>query len=362
MPRNKDKVVKYFRFEGKCYSVSADNEIDAEIKKREKLKKLEEGSLVVQSKITLSKWADICISTYKVGVTDVYLASYANRVRATVLNYLGNMQLKSIKPINCQKCLNLQAGNSVYQIKQTKQILNFLFEKAVDNNLIIKNPAKDLSLPLGSKAARRAITEYEFEHLYKIASSKPEYYIFLATYYCGCRPSEARGLLGADIKIDKKTGFPLLHIRGTKSAKSDRKVPIPEEFYNLIKASSRLGYLFPDPKGNKLEKWNYKARWDALVNDMNISMGCASYKGKAVPPLAVSNDFVPYNLRHSFCTNLQKSGVDIRVAQSLMGHSDIKLTANIYTHSDTDDVVDAGIKLNNFNSRKKGVLAPVLSL
>ena len=52
-------------------------------------------------------------------------------------------------------------------------------------------------------------------------------------------------------------------------------------------------------------------------------------------------DLVPYCLRHEYCTELARQGSDIRIAQKLMGHSDIKLTANIYTNFNSDDVLTA---------------------
>ena len=74
---------------------------------------------------------------------------------------------------------------------------------------------------------------------------------------------------------------------------------------------------------------------------MNISMGCRVYRNQLIPPLALADDFVPYDLRHTYCTDLQKKGVDIRTAQYLMGHADIKMTANIYTHADNSTVISA---------------------
>ena len=39
-----------------------------------------------------------------------------------------------------------------------------------------------------------------------------------------------------------------------------------------------------------------------------------------------------HTLRHTFSTNLFKNGVDIKVISELLGHSDISITYNIYTH------------------------------
>ena len=79
---------------------------------------------------------------------------------------------------------------------------------------------------------------------------------------------------------------------------------------------------------------------------MNISMGCEVYRNALVPPYPLAEDFVPYCLRHTYCTDLQKKGVDIRVAQYLMGHADIQMTANIYTHIDDSTVLNVAEKLN----------------
>lgn len=87
---------------------------------------------------------------------------------------------------------------------------------------------------------------------------------------------------------------------------------------------------------------------------MNISMRCKRYRNYLQSQCPLAEDFVPYNLRHTFCTDLQKKGVDIRTAQKLMGHSDITLTANIYTNLDNNDVISAAKTINNNHKLKEG--------
>ena len=48
----------------------------------------------------------------------------------------------------------------------------------------------------------------------------------------------------------------------------------------------------------------------------------------------------PHVMRHTFCTRLVKSGMDLKVVQYIMGHSDINVTMNIYTHVNMDWVVN----------------------
>lgn len=83
-------------------------------------------------------------------------------------------------------------------------------------------------------------------------------------------------------------------------------------------------------------------------------MGCQVYRNQLLEPLPLAEDFRPYLFRHTYCTNLQKKGVDVRTAQALMGHADITETANIYTHSDNSLIVQAAEIINH-----KRVLKPV---
>ena len=70
------------------------------------------------------------------------------------------------------------------------------------------------------------------------------------------------------------------------------------------------------------------------------------YRNQLIPPYPLADDFVPYDLRHTYCTDLQKKGIDIRTAQYLMGHSDISLTANIYTHADNSTILETAKLIN----------------
>ena len=46
----------------------------------------------------------------------------------------------------------------------------------------------------------------------------------------------------------------------------------------------------------------------------------------------------PHVLRHTFCTNVQQAGLDVKSLQYLMGHSNASVTLDVYTHSSFDSV------------------------
>ena len=200
--------------------------------------------------------------------------------------------------------------------------------------MITKNPAADLVKPSGTKKKRRALTEYEREHLLKVIPSDPRFVFFQLMLYCGCRPGEA-----AEVRYEDVTylqGIPFLHIRGTKTANSDRLVPIPLELHHVLLKTDCSGSVALSAAGKRHTKETYRRLVSSLKRALNISMGCKVIRNQLQPPYPLAEDFVPYMLRHTYCTDLKKKGVDVRIAKDLMGHSDISTTATIYDHCDDD--------------------------
>lgn len=338
------KYAKDFTFDGKRYKVRGNSNEEVIIKMANKIRDLEEGKVVISNSMTVKDWAYRAVDAYKTNFVDETRTSYISAMNHCVLEQIGDMKLKQVKPLHCQNVINLQAGNSKAYINQVYQILNFIFRTAVDNELILKNPAEKITKPAGTKNNRRSITEKERHHLLKVCETDKRFVLFLLMIYCGCRPSEAREVKGMDISIME--GQPVLHIRGTKTANADRFVPIPDVLYQRIKNAPKFEYLCTTNGGKKLTQSAYSKLRDRLYREMNISMGCKLYRNELVPPFPLAQDFVPYNLRHTYCTDLQKAGVDIRTAQYLMGHSDISLTANIYTHADNSTILKAAEIIN----------------
>ena len=266
----------------------------------------------------LSDWANTCVSVYKPNliIGTKYYSAYTNRLKNCVLKHLGDMEIEDIMPLDCQMCINHQIGNSAFQINQTKQMMCFLFEKAIDNNIISRNPARNITKPNGTKTSRRSLTNSEREAFIE-AIQDPIYLPFAFMYYCGLRPSEARDIRKSD--LIEIAGVPALHVRGTKTKNAVRDIPLPDQLSTLIQNSLKSANRGSDGYICHISEKTLKRRWKPLKR----AMGNAP-------------DLVPYCFRHTFCTDLQKKGIDVRVAQKLMGHSKIELTATIYSHFDED--------------------------
>lgn len=340
----KYKINRKFNYNGEPYYIHADTEAEYNRKYHKKMVELENETNVSGGNTKLKDWAKECVNTYKPNMKPITLEKYKYKVDHYVLHYIGDMRLKDIKPIHCQQTLNYRIANSQATINDTFQILNFLFRKAVENEMIIKNPAEHIQKPKGFSKDGRAITEEERHHIIKVCSQNRKFYLYLLMLYCGCRTSEAAECMGSDIK--KVKGANLLHIRGTKSVKANRLVPIPDCFYNIIKNTPKNEYIACYSSGKKITYSNRHNVWRSCKYYLNLSMGCKTYRNKLLKPYPLANDLVPYCLRHTYCTDLARQGIDIRIAQKLLGHTDIRITANIYTNLDDSDVLLAAKLIN----------------
>lgn len=331
----KYKYRKTFTVDGKRYTVWANTEEELIQKYCLKKNDVENGRVIYSGSMTVRTWTEQAIKIYKTNVTKDTLYNHTCQIEKHILSQIGGMSLRSVKPIHCQAIMNAQADYSESHIKMIHTHLKWIFARAIDNQLIAVNPAANLVLPKGDEGSRRSITDHEREHVLKVCEDD-RFLLFLCMLYCGCRPMEAAGLEGRDIDDH------LLHIRGTKTKNSDRYVPIPEALWKRIKDVKGFDPVCVNSAGRKHSESSYKRLRSALKRALNISMGCRMYRNALVPPFPLAEDFVPYDLRHTYCTDLQKAGVDVRVAQKLMGHSSIEVTANIYTHVDTNEIIKAG--------------------
>ena len=330
-------IRKTFTHAGKRYTVRGKTEREAVRKMIEKQMELERGDAVSGGRMTIDKWYLVAFDTYKPNVSDRYLNDMKKRFAKHALPIIGKEAIIDVQPIQCQQILNLVSGESRSLITKLAQELFFVFDVARKNKMILENPAADLVRPKGKAGKRRALTTEEREHLLKVLPTDPRFVFFELMLYCGCRPNEAAIATYEDVvEID---GISFLHIRGTKTANSDRLVPIPEEIYPLLVSEGKTGLVAPNQAGNKHNESSYKRMVESLKREMNISMGAKVYRNELIPPLPLAPDFVPYILRHTYCTDLKKRGVDVRLAKNLMGHADIKTTANIYDHDDGETLL-----------------------
>ena len=321
-------ITRTLTHRGKRYYVRGKTLEECLQKRLELISRLAEGDRVKYTP-TVKEWADTALNDFKPNVSEDYRSQMTQRVRKHILSEIGDMKVQDVTVLDCQRIINNQAGKSKSHIRKLTQELKFIFGTARKNGLIKNNPADDIEPPTGTEGKRRSLTQDERYHFLKVTEGRPEYLLFRIMLYCGLRSSEAAEVQFSDVVTIQ--GVKFFHVRGTKTKAADRLVPIPPE----LPIGSGEGYVI----GEKMNKSKYIRRTAHLKRDMNISMGCNVYRNQLIPPLPLAEDFVPYFLRHTYCTDLKKKGVDLRLAKELMGHSDIRITADIYDHADDESAL-----------------------
>lgn len=339
----KYKYDKVFTYNGKRYHVRTDTLEDLARKKIEKIEHIKNNESKAKGNITVKEWGDKCIETYKTNQSEITRAKYIQRIGHCIYEHIGTLYIRSVSPIQCQSVLNLQSGKSKTQINEVYNALRFIFSHALFNGLIDKDPTLTLQKPKGTKKSRRALNSLERSVLIQEASKERKYYCFLLMLYCGCRPLEACNCKGNDIQL--QNDIPVLHIRGTKTKGADRYVPIPDELYALIKDTPKNEYISVYPSGEPIKYDNRARLWRYLWRKMNITAGTKMYRNALLEPYVIPKDLTPYCLRHEYCSELARKGIDIRMAQRLMGHSQISMTANIYTHVNDTEMIENVAKI-----------------
>lgn len=331
-----------------------------ERKLMEKKFEYERGLLIVNGNSSVEKWALEWLETYKKGkVGQGAYDDYKQKINTRILPAIGNMRLEDIKHHHLQSILNKEIG-SKSNAKKVKNTIEQIFQAASVNGLINRNPAIGLELPKLEDGKRRSITPEERKIILEVAKTHRTGLWIKIMLYCGLRPSEAIVLTGNDINIKNKTisvnkslELKTGKVKTTKTPAGIRTVPIPDILINDLKdIPLSTDLLFKQMTTGKMHTaTSINSMWKNFVREMNIALGAKMYRNQIKKEDSlVAEDLTPYCLRHTYCTDLQDAGVPINVAKYLMGHSDIRVTANIYTHHSEKVSADAIKAINKHQS------------
>ncbi|MBQ7859213.1 MAG: tyrosine-type recombinase/integrase [Faecalibacterium sp.] len=289
------------------------------------------GGLQINDRTTVEQWSKIWLTTYKADLRENTKYMYADVVRLHIVPIIGEYRIKEVKPVHAKAVLNAvsTASNSL----QHKVLITMrqLFREARRNKLILDDPTDGLkTTPKEAPKKKKHLTPIEIETLMQ-RTTDPRARVFVGLcLYCGLRREEALGLQWGDIDsghltISRAVAFPggrnqpdtdmRLKTRG-----SHRTLPIPQPLHEILEQTPQMGlWVVPAADGGVMTLSAFRRLWD------NVHM----------PGLT------PHMLRHTYATTLYKAGVDVRTAQKLMGHSSIKMTADIYTHLEQEDLTQA---------------------
>lgn len=333
---------------------------------RQYLAKVELGMCVEPDRITVGEWLDTWLEQYvKPTVRITTYENYEMFIRVHIKPFLGHVTLQKLRPNQLQRLYNEKQENgrvdgkgglSARSIRIMHTIIHSSLEQAIKEELVTRNVSKSTTLPKQEKKEIRVLTLEEQKRFMDLLEGDRLGVAFLMLLGTGLRRGELLGLRWQDVNL--KNG--IIHVqRQLVQAKVDGK-------YQLI---------FQPPKTNQgrrtipLPTWclsSLKAH-RAKQNEEKLSCGSwyqdndlvfATWDGKPLQPGNFERRFkklikqaqLPetnlHALRHTFATRLLEQNEHPKVVQDLLGHSQISLTLDTYSHVLPDQKQQAIAKLN----------------
>ncbi len=258
-------------------------------------------------------------------------AHYQNHV----FPYFGTRLIDTIKPIELERWQNdLLQRYKPATVQKFRSILFSILEKAVDNEIIGKNPLKRVMAPKLMKNRlddeERKVNPFTEEEMRRILAYANPYKrnnymrnIILLMYASGMRPGEIVALCWSDIDFERKT------IRVTKIRIRN------EDGATKTKASNRCIDMLPlAEKALRDQYENTKGYEHVFISSRKqpfYSHDVIGVNFKRILNAAGVKARVLYNLRHTFASQLIAKGADIVWVSKMLGNEDVSITLQIYT-------------------------------
>jgi len=275
-------------------------------------------------------------------------------VASAIKNSAGcKKQIKNFTVSDARRmmCDLYDSGKSYSYIELMKKVLVSAFKQSVDDGYVRTNPFsfKLSDVLLDDSVQRKALTDVEKETFLCAAKEGlfgRRYYdeVFLLLH-TGLRVSELYGLTVCDIDFDERcisVNKQLLYngklyIAKPKTKSGDRVIPIVDN--DVLRVLQRIvmerrhtdvewiidgytGFLFLNKSGVPKNASVLQHAMSEMIRRYNSS------HTQKLPKVT------PHILRHTYCTNMIANGVDPKTVQYLMGHGDISVTMNVYSHMD----------------------------
>lgn len=321
----------------------------------------------------------------KKGVRVNTYRNYCYNYDRYVRDSLGEMYLQQIRKSDIKRFYNhladecrLKAGT----IDAVQTILHQVLQIAADDGLIDHNPSDNATKELKRAhnlhhKKREALSVDEQALLLRFLQENTEnqkwYPITAVLLGTGMRVGEATGLRWCD--IDFKEGMidvnhTLVYyskgnyeskyaINDTKTPASKRLIPMTKTVRNAFlmekKMQEQLGivcdvtvdgytdFVFLNRFGGLQHQGTLNKAYRRIIRDCNDAEFL-----KNESPSVLLPKFSCHNLRHTFATRLCESGMNIKLIQDILGHSDISTTMNIYTHVTQELRVQARVVMEHF--------------
>ena len=342
---------------------------DLSLREKEKLlqKEVSDGIVPDGGNMTVLELVKRYVSQ-KRGVRHNTEANYKFVINIIAKEPFGQKRIDKVKLSDAKAWLiKLQDdGRGYSSIHTIRGVVRPAFQMALDDDLIRRNPFEfQLStVVVNDSVTREAITrkqERQFLDFIKNDKHFCRYYdgIYIL-FHTGLRISEFVGLTVSDIdfenrrinvdhQLQRKRNMEYI-IEETKTDAGVRQIPMTDDVYDCFQRiianrkkpkvepmiDGKIGFLYLDKNEMPMVALHWEKYFQHIREKYN-----SIYKVQM--PI-----ITPHVCRHTFCSNMAKSGMNPKTLQYIMGHSDISVTLNTYTHVKFEDAEEEMKKVANW--------------
>lgn len=295
--------------------------------------------------LTFQQLYDKWLAQHRMNVKPSTIALNRRFVEGHVLPYLGDCKLNDITVLQCQDLVNKWFNQGYKQYPYFRKITAQIMRYGEAMEIITSNPMSKTILPRAKEEERKLqyYTKEEMNHFFECLKSFGNFKqlaFFRLLAFTGCRKSEVLSLQWKDLDIINKSV-------------SIGKTLALDEFNDVIiqtpKTVSSIRSISLDAETVKImSKWRTIQRTDYLSMGFNTSSEdqfiFTNIKNELYYPQVV-NDWLkylikkyklpvitPHHFRHSHASLLLQAGVPVKEVSERLGHKDVKITLEIYSH------------------------------
>ncbi|WP_323088998.1 site-specific integrase [Allobaculum sp. JKK-2023] len=278
--------------------------------------------------------------------------SYTYHYERFIRPSLGSLDIRQVKYPVLQSLFNTFSDNSQSTMDLIRSCLKNILDYAQKAGYINSHQLSLIYVHSDKKTTRRQmyLEEENFLGLCDHFKDEPTViaYLYLG-YYLGLRRAEALALCFSDIDFEHNTVSISRQMDFTGGKKSQFKttspktdsstavLPLCEVLKTFLLEYQKVhpyNLIVSDPKGSFMAPTTIQHKISVVVKELGM-------------------DFHYHMLRHTFVTNLIRSGVQPKIAAKLARHSNVKTTLNVYTEvseSELHQAVDQAFSKKASNS------------
>lgn len=322
---------------------------------RQMIVDMERGIAVRKSPKKVAEWLNEWLELYLPNIEETTRIGYKTKINNYLIPALGDIYLQSLRTEHVQKLINdmMARDLSPKNIRDTYNNINAAMKKAVVLRMIPFNPCEGVALP---KLKRYKAKVYDLEMIHKLLSVAENTDMYLPILLCvtaGLRRGELLALRWDNIdfansilqvRSNMVRGEKDFIIKAPKTESGIRDIHLGQEVMEVLKKErskyvsdmfsketnfQNLNFVIRQKDGSPIRPDSMSQKWRRFLEDNRL------------PSIRF------HDLRHSNATAVIQAGVNPRVVQQRLGHSDVNITLNTYTHVLPDMDVEAAAKLDS---------------